>query len=226
MTDCRPSSLRLHNNDQAVENLARYYSKTQPYTGATFDVWRSPHCAESADDFTADDLVAVTFLSVSIPPVAAQRVLIDASSTFTNLLARIPRHVSFWEAGEPSADSPQWQLEKELLAIPGVGLAKASKLMARKRPALVPILDSVVREELGLHRGWWAPLYDLFSDVDFRSRLEAVRDEAEAREDVTLPGNLSLLRVFDVVTWMDGKATASSHPGPEGWPDGPARDED
>jgi len=226
MTDFRPPSLQVDSNDQAVAQLAIYYSSSQPYVGARFDTWSSRHCSESSTEFTADDLVAVSFLSVNVPPLAAKRLLTDDPSTFNNLLAEIPPHLSFWEAGEPSEKSPQWKLEKELMAISGVGLAIASKLMARKRPYLVPILDSVVRSTLGLPQRKWASLYGLFSDVEFRNRLETVRAEVHQRDDVMLPDDLSLLRTFDVVTWMDGKAMSASDPVYEGWPQDPARDED
>jgi len=63
--------------------LRRYFG--EPFcgpsaaVGAAFDTWDSTGTrSEDVDRFTADDLVAVTFLSVDVPPRAARLLLRDA----------------------------------------------------------------------------------------------------------------------------------------------------
>jgi hypothetical protein len=100
--------------------------------------------------FTADDLVAVTFLSVQLGPLAAHVLLDERRSDFSELLEKIgPDHDLVDEAEEIPADWPAWVLDKELMSLPEVGPTIASKLVARKRPRLVPVYDSVVSKVLG-----------------------------------------------------------------------------
>jgi hypothetical protein len=124
---------------------------------------------------------------------------------YNALLRETRADQDFWDADTPHCQSPQWQLEAKLTELPGVGLTTASKLMARKRPRLVPVNDSVVRAELGLQKALWAPLYDVFQSSDLAVRLSTLGEEAR-RQKVDLPPNLSALRLFDVIVWMVGTA--------------------
>lgn len=79
---------------------------------------------------------------------------------------------------------------------------KASKLMARKRPRLVPIYDTVVTRVLNTVKFHRDPIREALR-VDggaLHTRLLTIRDAAG------LPDEISALRVLDVVTWMYGKA--------------------
>lgn len=97
--------------------------------------------------------------------------------------------------------------------------------MARKRPHLVPIYDSVIASTLQVRGAFWQPMYELLSEIDFRDRLTRIREEAGSRTEVRLPKGLSLLRVFDVIAWMDGKLGAGAA-APEGWDEEPLTAED
>ncbi len=206
MTSHLPPSLLRSENERAVSRLSEYYSAGNPYTGVTFDTWHSRHCAPAPTEFTADDILAVTFLSVTVPPAATRQLLAGEFNRFNFLLAQIPPDLCFWEASAPDRASAQWQLEDALREFYSIDLAIASKLMARKRPHLVPINDKLVRDLLGLRHSFWGSLFVAFSDSRLKSRLASIRDEAGSRDDVAMPQGLSLLRVFDVITWMDGKA--------------------
>ncbi|ANS31121.1 hypothetical protein R1CP_32490 [Rhodococcus opacus] len=78
---------------------------------------------------------------------------------------------------------------------------KATKLIARKRPRLYPIWDSVVSQVLGTERAHLNPVREaLRADAGaLHRRLLSIREEAG------LPEEISALRVFDVIAWMDGK---------------------
>ena len=92
-----------------------------------------------------------------------------------------------------------------LSGIPNIhkGATTKSKLLARKRPLLVPIYDTVVRDLLGLKDsgGFWAGMrHDLMSDDKaLYHRAEGWCAYLELGETVTP------LRALDVVMWRAGK---------------------
>lgn len=208
MTFQLPPSLQDDANDRALAQLRGYY---QPafgaagfFTGAAFDTWDSTgNQSDEVDRFTADDLVAVTFLSVSVGPRAAHRLLKSEAERFNQLLKAVGPDRDFVDVAptDIKTDSPAWELERALRELPDVGRTISSKLMARKRPRLVPIYDKVLRRVMGLQKTHWAPLNAALraDDQALHHRLLTLRDEAG------LPERLSPLRVLDVIAWRDGK---------------------
>jgi len=83
---------------------------------------------------------------------------------------------------------------------------KATKLIARKRPRLYTIWDSVVSQVLGAERAHLKPVREaLWADYGtLHHRWLSTRKEAG------LPDEISALRVFGVIAWMDGE---ESRPG-------------
>jgi hypothetical protein len=121
------------------------------YTGAAFDRLAGGGAApEVADRFTADDLIAVTKLSVSVDPRAALRMLETEAGDLSALLTDIPVDLDliYAEDRHIGPDSPADQLWRRVDRYHRVGETKTSKLLARKRPRLLPVIDSVVREVL------------------------------------------------------------------------------
>ncbi len=91
--------------------------------------------------------------------------------------------------------------------LPDVGVTRAAKLMARKRPRLIPIVDSVIRDHaFGGEYSFWAPLHQALTHDDraLHGRLQEIRRAAGLGEEV------SPLRVFDVLAWMDGSGKAQA----------------
>lgn len=72
------------------------------------------------------------------------------------------------------------------------------KLLARKRPNLIPVWDRIVRCAFDFRSGAWLCLDGLLREQDgaVLSRL------AELRAEAGVPEQVSLLRVLDVVVWM------------------------
>ena len=91
--------------DLAVKALRSYYGPDHHYTGSAFDeLILSSH----PNRYTSDDLVAVSMLSVTVPPRAALTLLGGAA---TRLLAAIPTSASLWEQpGLLDRDGVAWQL--------------------------------------------------------------------------------------------------------------------
>lgn len=205
MTYRLPDALSTSDDSQALSYLKTYYGldgDTQ-YTGAYFDAWGAD---QDPDRFTAEDLVAVSFLSVFVPPVAAHPLLITEADRFSELLRAIgPDHDLVTETRSIDASWPSRKLNAALDGLPGVGPTIASKLCARKRPRLVPIYDSVVARVTNAYDKQWEPL---------RTALQGPTPGAHAslharllglREQVGLGPHISAIRVYDVVTWMEGK---------------------
>ncbi|WP_185995436.1 DUF6308 family protein [Nocardioides campestrisoli] len=206
-----PHLLQSLDNGPALAALGRYYgpdpsTPTSPFTGARFDTWDSTGTRwEDRNRFTADDLVAVTFLSVNVPAEAAIKLLDTDAQRFTDLLEALGDDRDLVDEGEAwSDDWAGWLLWSELMDLPGVGATTASKLLARKRPRLRPIYDTVVARVVGSET-LWEPLRALLNaHPELHERLLHLRKEAGLHESI------SALRVFDVVTWMEGKYGADS----------------
>lgn len=199
-----PKMLQDPDDRRALAVLRQYYGtrgQTGKFTGARFDTWDTTGTRwADRDRFTADDIVAVSLLSVNVSAPAAILLLGSQADAFNDLLTELGDDRDLSEEHEPwSDDWVGWVLHKELLKLPDVGPTTASKLLARKRPRLRPIYDSVVAEVIGSQR-LWEPLRALLTaDPALHERLLHLRGEAGLTDDV------SALRVFDVVTWMEGK---------------------
>lgn len=190
----------------ALGLLRRYYGDpfgSSTYTGAVFDVWDSTGSRTAdADRFTADDLVAVTFLSVDTPGPAAIQVLRDSADEINAMLAAIGPDRDLADETDPiTPDWPAWRLNSRLRHFHDVGPVIASKLLTRKRPKLLPIWDAVVAKVTGTERDQWVPLRAALAADDRALHARLLR----LREAAGLPGLVSSLRVFDVVCWMEGK---------------------
>lgn len=201
-----PPPLTDADDDYAVALLSAYYGRTYLgegcYTGAFFDSWAPQNRDATVDRFTADDLVAITFLSVDVQARAARELLVTRADRFSQLLTAVGPDRDLVDEEHPLvADAPILLLEDELRSVTGIGRTKATKLMARKRPRLVPIYDVVVGRVLNtvaVHRD---PIREALraDSGSLHTRLHAIRSKAG------LPDQISALRVLDVICWMYGK---------------------
>ena len=169
---------------------------------------------EVANTLTAEDIVAVSFLGMRIKGVAAYGLLETHRERITELLSDIPTDIdlaslSTSEADElvasgTSAASRLWGIFRNEGGIKwGVGATKASKLLARKRPRLIPIYDSVIDRvtELGRSpRTQWTDWHVALTQSDLPEHLEEIRRQSGIVQPI------SQLRVMDVVLWMHGMA--------------------
>jgi hypothetical protein len=171
--------------------VRRYFENGSTFAGNTFDsLGRNPR-----DEIASDDLLAVTLLDVSWKPNAVRAILFEQAEMFSALLQDVSSDTTLWDVDHgcqqlTNAD-PLW---KAIDALPGVGPTRTSKLLARKRPLLVPITDRIVVSAIGGGDNWWRTLRYCFMQESFRDAAERLRPQAA--EDV------SLLRIFDVAIWM------------------------
>lgn len=200
-----PEIIASQNETQAVAVLQTYFEKSQnvtsQYTGAYFDTWPG----NSTNEFTIDDIYAVTCLSVDIPPWSVRSIV--GSSRFSDLLCSIDPETDLVDVSLGTFASDSWagsELMRELQTLNGVGLVIASKLLARKRPRIRPIYDSVVRDVVGSKRTFWA---------DYRETMLATPESHSLsthdwlQQVLTRPdvATVSTLRAFDVIAWMQGR---------------------
>jgi hypothetical protein len=106
-----------------------------------------------------------------------------------------------------SAADQVWDL---LVAQDGVGWVTAGKILARKRPHLLPVYDHVVACAVGQPEGFWSALHQALieNNAALQARLARLRDS-------TGISGVSTLRVLDVALWMQhrGAHSATDCPG-------------
>jgi hypothetical protein len=201
--------LSFANGPEAVPDLTAYFGtdltpgSAPRYTGGRFEgLSGGGDRPEAADRVDADDLIAVEMLSVQVPgPVALALLEGQLGRDIATQLTQIPTDVSIGEpaavdllaAGGPA--DVAWSLLEQSR---NMGWVTAGKLLARKRPYLVPVYDNVVRCAFGRPAKPWKWLHDRFAESGgvLAERLAAVREAAGVSPSV------SPLRVLDVLVWM------------------------
>ncbi|MCP3759364.1 DUF6308 family protein [Streptomyces sp. TBY4] len=204
--------------DESVRLLRTYFTGRRSkgdlsYSGAHFERLAGGGDREgAADGFEAADLVALTMLKVSVAPHGAVNLLTDPEGHWHRLLSAIPREARLEDpASDPlvAQGGPAWELWERLVnpdgthpsSPDGVRSVVAGKLMARKRPHLIPVYDARVktlfRRPMIDHTFWASLAAVLRADGGaFRRHLEMLRTTAVIGEDI------GVLRVLDVIAWM------------------------
>lgn len=185
--------------------MRRYYGRLEDglprFTGSRFEAIAQLN--SDPNSIGPADLVAITTLSVDIKGDAAVRILETDSARISELLAQIPADLKIVDADEGllvegSAASQLWRVLRD--GRDGIGRTKTSKLMAAKRPRLIPIWDSFVEQATGLDTSDnWRQFQSVLL-ADGRSIWKWLGD---IRNDVDdLPAEVSELRILDVLLWM------------------------
>lgn len=192
--------------DGAEDFLASYFEK---YAGAYFETFGR----NDPGRITSDDVIALTTLSISVG-VSSNGFRPEHAIAFesrrdelADLLAQIPPELEISEVDEDQAsellawdDSPVRRLYDFIRHNEGdrihPGRVATYKLLARKRPALLAVRDSVVEKALDHVKpnDWWLPWWNVMQDARVRERLVTLRQPYADRA--------SLLRIADIVVWM------------------------
>jgi hypothetical protein len=152
------------------------------------------------DRVTVEDLVAVSMLEVNVPAQAALRILDGDAAKISEHLGHISTDLDLADAPDEAIDteSHAWQLWKLLIGYHGgMGPTKTSKLLARKRPRLLPVQDTHVLKAVGGSTNLWADLRMFLREDEkkWSSWLREVRALSGVADDI------SELRVFDILVW-------------------------
>lgn len=210
--------MRILGDDRACRDLRLYFGvglgtgELPPYTGGRFELLdgggdRTDIC----NRFTGSDILSIEMLSVQLPSVVALDLLEGALGEEAGaFLCEIPTSVSLWDdeaeelikKGGP-ADSIWRLLESQ----DGVGWVTAGKLLARKRPSLIPVYDDVVRCAFGRPKEIWTALRDALRQDD--GSFRAVLEELIVRAGV--PAQITPLRALDVALWMRHRSRHTGH---------------
>ena len=184
------------NQTQVRKNLARYFDgKTgDTFTGRWFEKFAA---LGDPNRFAPSDVLAVEALSVKVPPESAATLLVTDADRFNRLLQRVPPDADLWTVDRSVIDSGSAasDLHAALDDLPKIGWVTAGKLMAAKRPRLIPVFDNEVKRVLKPPKErFWVTMYDHLSD---ESRCQKI-----AKVCSTAPAEVSLLRRIDVALWM------------------------
>lgn len=204
-----PGFIVAKDTSTAVIHLERYYSEGddgQPdYTGSRFESVAALN--PDPDTLGPADFVAVSMLSVTVPAEAALRLMGRDAGEISQFLTQIPTDLDIVDADPATlrGDSPAgklWALLRQ--GRDGLGPTTTSKLLAAKRPRLLPIWDSLVEEATGLDTtGYWEKFRYVLTDDDHGvwNWLRNLRAGVPA-----VPATVSELRMLDVLLWMSVKA--------------------
>lgn len=137
----------------------------------------------------------------------------EASASLASLLEQIDPDLSLSGASPEQLDLLEGLPDLARLSTPsapdGIGISLLSKVLHRKRPALIPLFDRSVTERYRLVTGRkgetaWAPLvHALRADLLRPDNLEVLgelRDELAGEVEGPVP---TALRLLDIAVWMD-----------------------
>ena len=198
-----------------VKNLSEYFSND--FTGSHFESFAGGGDAIPVQDrITREDFLAVTCLGVYFPARATLDLLESGVAVgVAKQLSLIPNNVDLHSmATNPIAEgSAAWKAWDLIDDLDDVGRTLTSKLLARKRPRILPVLDEVVVCALKLgEKHNWQSIYELLTEESGKavSELQIIQRQA-ARKHVEISG-LSTLRVLDITVWMEHRSDHKRRP--------------
>lgn len=147
--------------DRIRDDFDRYFTTLNGRHFERFSAMGDPN------RFAATDILAVEALSVGVPPNSAAKLLDTEADDFNSLLRAIPADKDLWETdpSELGEGSLALTLYRRLRGLHRVGPVTATKLLASKRPRLLPVIDSVVTEVVQPPGGsFWLPLRNQLAD--------------------------------------------------------------
>ncbi|MFJ9855492.1 DUF6308 family protein [Streptomyces sp. NPDC101150] len=196
---------------RVIVDLRRYFgiglpSGAVPFTGSRFeDFAGGGEGPEVADTVTVTDLIAVQTVSVIVPvPVALDLLEGRLGARLSDVLRAIPADVDMTDvdAADLAPGSPAQQAWDLLCNQRGFCWVTAGKLLARKRPRLLPVYDRVVRCAVGRRESFWLALHAALRADDRTLH----RELTTLRQTAALPESVGVLRGRDVVVWMRHRA--------------------
>lgn len=200
-----PEVVVQRRTDEAVELLTRYYAVTAAgrpaYSGSQFEAMAALN--SDPNSIGPADFTAASMLSVNIPAQAAIRLLSRDANEITALLHHIPVDVDILTI-DPNDLAPGgpasllWQLLRR--GNDGMGRTRTSKLIAAKRPRLIPIWDSFVEQATGLDTSDYWRQFQAALAADDRAIWTWLAQIRSAVPNV--PAAVSNLRILDVLLWM------------------------
>lgn len=192
--------------------LATYFHGTpRQFSGSLFDsIGGGGDRPDVENKITREDVLALAAVNAPMSAAVASLLLTQpASGRLATWLQQLPTDIDLWDSDDDTLAmaTKAWD---EIRTIHEAGTAgnaatahggfAANKLLARKRPRLIPLYDEKVRGVVYLAEGasWWFSLRDAMraegEDNEVRFRVCAAMREADV-------GYVSVLRGLDVILW-------------------------
>jgi hypothetical protein len=197
--------------------LLRYFHGSRRFSGSVFDSYAGGGDRPGVENrVTHEDVLAVAAVNVTVSTRLTRQLLHEpVAGRLEQLLRRLPTDVDLWDADDDllAVAAEAWEMIRTLDEDghgPADRWVTASKLLARKRPRLVPLYDEKVRRVVALADGtdWWLSLREaLRRDLEDNEVRRRVR---QAMSEASVPGYVSVLRSLDVIIWA--RATAPHLP--------------
>ena len=207
----RQAALAILADPATPSKVAAFYDPARNFAGATF----TSLAPTSGHELTPSDLVAITLMNVSVQPAAVRRLLEpgDVRSAISVALANVPTDLSLQDADHAALEAAAALYTAIKDALRGNKWVTASKIAARKRPALIPVRDRVVVTELQLanqdFRSDWTILRALVRDEEIGAALRSLASTASSSaQDLT---RMPALRLLDTAVWMHPRSVLSTH---------------
>lgn len=180
-------------------DFAAQHSATADFVGEAFTTLG----ANPRDSFEASDLIAVHMMGMTFRPTTVRALLKEGEErkVVEDLLSQIPDNADIWSDGASFevADELWRRLTSEKRVYRGIDAVTAGKLLARKRPRLIPIVDDVVVDLVPRpSNGYW----DLFRR--YLRRPGSVKRVESLRPTGLSPDTTPTLRLLDTAIWMRG----------------------
>jgi hypothetical protein len=159
---------------------------------------------DDPNEITVADLYAITLLDVHVQPHGVRLLLEDAATRgkVAQFLKQIPLGEDIWKGStDLGPGSPADRLYNMLKTLDGVDAVTSGKLLHRKRPRIIPIVDQVVRDQVDAPaRSYWEFFRRYLADPAHRKAVTDLRPKG-------LDRRVSSLRVLDVAIWITGSAS-------------------
>jgi Family of unknown function (DUF6308) len=166
------------------------------------------------DRITRSDIVAINTTMRARSPHTAWDSLINDTRPLSWLAAIDPAWDLVAEPDERWQTSVRGPIESALTAAtgPGRGISVGSKVLHLKRPAMFPVLDSLVLQQLGVTES--VPVMRVVEHL----RTEGARNMNELRaiQTAIAPRRRSLVRILDILLWASHPASGLG-PSMVGW---------
>lgn len=198
--------------DATRDSLAAYYDVESNYAGAAFATLGR----NDPFDITADDLHAVSMLSVTVEPFATRRLLEpgEPRERVIAALQRVPIDLRLRDASGEHLEAC-WEFHAAVKAAIGRKTdsnpwVTAAKITARKRPHLIPVRDNVVGKGLGNGAVesasiYWQIMRGLLRTPEVAEAIAAARVRLATDAHATgrtIVVDVSDLRLLDAALWM------------------------
>lgn len=192
-----------------------FHSSPRQYSGSLFDSFGGGgDRPEVENQITREDMLAVGAVNATMPSGVATQLLSEpVSGRLATLLRQLPTDIDLWDADDATlaVAAQAWEevraLQEAGAQVNGTvdGWVAGSKLLARKRPRLIPLYDEKVRRVVDLAGGasWWFSLRHTLrldgEDNEVRDRICSAMSEAGVC-------HVSVLRGLDVILWSYASA--------------------